>query len=195
MTIRQRAIRCACWLLAAGALLVPQAQAAFVTPYALSNFVLTNTNADGTAVTNDGGVSVILTGGNNGSGLNGTTDLTVAAAASGTVHFQFSYFSFDLPGFDAAGYLLDGVFTQLTDTSGDTGTVNFAVLAGHQFGFRIATLDNEGEPGVLTISAFSAPGGTAPVPEPAGWTLGAAAVLVFGIHVWLRPRRAFEVRR
>jgi hypothetical protein len=103
-------------------------------------------------VTNDGGLSVVLTGGNNGSGLSGTTSLTITAPASGLVHFQFSYFTLDIPGFDSAGFLLDGVYTQLAALSGDTGTGNFAVAAGHTFGFRVETSDNQGEPGVFTIS-------------------------------------------
>jgi len=168
-------------LFAAGSFLAPQAHAAFVAPYALANFSLINQNADGTAVTNDGGLSVVLTGGNNGSGLAGTTDLVTQALASGTVHFQFSYFTLDDPPFDEAGFLLDGVYTQLAGTSGDAGVGNFAVVAGHTFGFRVATMDNTFEPGVFTISAFSAPAPTSGVPEPATWPLGLAAMAAFGI--------------
>src|SRR5262252_4296042 len=85
--------------------LAPQANAAFVGAYALGNFTLLNQNADGTAVTMDGGLSVVLTGGNNGSGLQGYADLFITAAGTGTVQFQYSYFSLDDPSFDAAGYL------------------------------------------------------------------------------------------
>jgi hypothetical protein len=179
-----------CWLLAAGSILAPQAHAGFVGPYALGNFSLINTNADGTAVTNDGGLSVILTGGNNGSGIGGTTDLTITAAAGGVVHFQFSYSSLDDPAFDTAGFLLDGAYTQLAGTSGQTGVGNFVVAAGHTFGFRVETLDNQAEPGVFTVSDFTAPAATAGVPEPATWFLGFTALAAFGIA----RRRASAIR-
>jgi hypothetical protein len=168
-----------------------------VGPYALGNFSLVNVNADGTAVTNDGGLSVIIIGGNNGSGLAGTTDLTIAAAASGAVQFQFSYSSADDPTFDEAGYLLDGVYTRLAGGFGDpaTGTANFAVLAGHIFGFRVATFDNQFEPGVFTISDFTAPAATSGVPEPATWTLGFAAIAAFGfVRRRIHPTRLMEER-
>ena len=177
-----RSIHWCCWLLAAGSLLAPQAHAGFVGPYALANFSLINQNADGSRVTNDGGLSVVLTGGNNGTGISGTTDLTIAALASGTVHFQFSYSTLDDPGFDDAGFLLDGVYTRLAGGVGDpfSGVGNFAVVSGHTFGFRVATQDNTFEPGVFTISDFAAPAPSG-VPEPATWSLGFAAIAVFGI--------------
>ena len=56
-------------VLAAIGFLAPSAHAGFVGPYSLGNFTLLNTNADGSASTLDGGLSVNLTGGNNGSGL------------------------------------------------------------------------------------------------------------------------------
>jgi hypothetical protein len=63
------------------------------------------------------------------------------------------------------GYLIDGVFTQLADTSGESGFASFSVTFGETFGFRVATVDNQGEPGILTVSDFSAPAPSA-VPEP-----------------------------
>ena len=70
-------------VLMASSAIVPQAKAASI-PYPLSDFVLTNSNADGTAVSPDGGISVILTGGNNGTGLSGTTDLLAIADRKST---------------------------------------------------------------------------------------------------------------
>jgi len=70
---------------------VPHAKASFIGVYAVDMFTLSNTNANGSAITPDGGLSLLLTGGNTGSGLSGTTGFTVAAAASGVVEFQFSF--------------------------------------------------------------------------------------------------------
>ncbi len=162
-------------------LLTPQAHAAFVDAYALSNFTLTNTTTcpgfdmpNGFVTGSPDGLSLVLTGSNSGSGCAGTTDLTINAASSGVVQFDYSYSSLDFPGYDWAAYLLAGLPIQLTD--GDpplSGTVTFQVTAGESFGFRVATADNEGEPGVFAISNFSAPSGVSPVPEPGALQLAA----------------------
>ena len=163
-----RSVLALCWALGFSLALAPPAKAAFAGDYALNRFLLTNTNADGSVFTPDGGLSIVLTGGNNGSGLVGTTDLVVAATGAGTVQFRYSYSALDFPGFDIGGYLLTGGFTQLANTDGQSGTAMFTVTPGLSFGFRVRTADNTGEPGILTLSNFSAPSGAgSSVPEPA----------------------------
>src|SRR5262249_20197159 len=129
----------------------PPAGRAASIPYALNAFALFNNNADGSAISPDGGLSVILTGGNNGSGLTGTTDLVTTANASGVIAFSYMYSSLDTPGFDWAGYLIGNLFTQLADTDGQAGTASFTVSTGDIFGFRVETFDNTQEPGVFAI--------------------------------------------
>ena len=164
---RFRSIFALCWALGFSLVLMPSAKAAFTGDYALNRFPLTNTNADGSVTTPDGGLSIVLTGGNNGSGIPGTTDFVTSATGAGTVRFQYSYSALDFPGLDFGGYLLAGAFTQLADTDGQSGTAQFTVTAGRSFGFRVGTRDNTGEPGILTLSNFTAPSGTgSPVPEP-----------------------------
>lgn len=136
------------------------------------NFTVTNTESDGTASVSTDASTLTITGPNDGSGNPGTTDLTAALSAAGTVSFQWSYSSLDDPGADWFGYLLNGVFTQLADTSGESGSQQLTVKAGDIFGFEAASLDNTGEPGITTITDFTAPeaaGGTAP--EPGSWAL------------------------
>lgn len=170
-----------------GFALAPQAKASFIGDYAPSQFTLTNVNADGSVTAPAGGLSIILTGGNNGSGLPGTTDYLAAATGAGTVSFQYSYSSFDFPGLDFAGYLVGGAFSQFANTDGQSGAGMFAVSAGQRFGFRVGTADNTGEPGILTVSRFIAPsGGGSAVPEPGTASLflisglaSAGAVLAF----------------
>jgi hypothetical protein len=125
------------------------------------NWTFTNSNADGFVNTGGAPASISLTGGDNGSGDPGTTDYTTTAAAAGTVTFDWNYSSSDDPGWDGFGYLLNGSFSFLADSSGQNGTSTFNVLAGDSFGFRIFTDDNRLGPGSVTISNFSAP-----VPEP-----------------------------
>jgi hypothetical protein len=145
-----------------------QAQAGFVGYYAPDNFTITNTNADGFMTLLDSGSAIVLTGGNNGSGLYGTTDLVILAPAGGVVQFRYLFVTLDIDPnsgatFDDAGYLVGDAFTEFTPLlSPRPVTVSFIVSSGQSFGFRVETRDNTGEPGVVTISDFSAP---QPVPE------------------------------
>lgn len=175
--------------------LTQQVRADFVGYYSLSNFTLTNTDnggypssTNGTAITPDNGQSVVITGGNSGTGLYGATDLFIAAESSGTIQFDWTYSSNDpsssgeFPfgcgvGFtgpcDDAGYLLGGsvvngvltgaTFVELADDINQGSgpqLVTLTVTAGELFGFEVETMDNLGGPGVLTVTDFD------PVPEP-----------------------------
>ena len=155
------------FVLAISAALAPDAKADSIGPYNLGNFILTNTNANGFATTPDGGVTFTLTGPNNGTGFPGTTDLTIIAAGTGLLQFQYVYSSLDRPGMDYAGYLLGSAFVQIASTNGQSGMVALPIGVGETFGFRVGSLDNIGEAGMLTISNFTAPS----VPEPSTFIL------------------------
>lgn len=185
----RRCLSSVCWILGSTFALTAGAQAAFIDPYALNNFMLVNTNADGTAITPDNGLSVVLTGGNNGSGEPGTTDLVTSAKAAGLVQFNYSYSSLDIPAQDFAGYVVGNTFTQIADMSGQTGMVSFMVPVGQTFGFRVGTVDNEFEPGVLTLSNFNGPVTSSGVPEPGGAQMLLLAGAVAAGYGW-RCRRS-----
>ena len=180
---RWRFFRALSWTLALGFALAPQARASFLDGYNLSDFTLINTNADGFVTTPDGGVTAVLTGGNNGSLLPGTTDLVTMATGPGVINFQWSYASLDVPTFDYAGYLLNGNFFPLADTNGESGIGHFPVSLGASFGFRVGTVDNSGEPGILTVS--NAP--TA-VPEPGAAPLLSVLTALTILTRWRRNR-------
>lgn len=167
-------------------------EAAFIGPYAPGNFNLINTEADGFVDFRPNG-SLVITGGNSGSGLLGTTDLLIAAPGSGLVQFNFSYSTVDSALLEVVGYMIGTDFTQLGDRDGANGAVSFAVTSGQMFGFRISTEDNLGEPGVLTITNFEGPGGTV-VPEPSTWLTEAAglALLLAAARRRLGARQAEE---
>ena len=171
----------------------PQLKASFIQTYDLSQFTLTNTNADGTAMSPDGGLSLILTGGNDGSGLSGTTDFVMNATVGGLISFDFIYSACsltdicDTPGFDFGGYLLDSNFIQVADTTGLSGKVSFNIVSGDTFGFRLGTLDNTGEPGILTITNFSGPEAASGVPEPSS---GPVMLLIGAIAMSVRFLRS-----
>jgi hypothetical protein len=175
--------------MAAGVIMTPQARADFIADYAIGNWTFINTNADGSVITPDLGLSIALTGGNNGTGMAGTTDFLINSPGVGLVHFQWSYSSLDstfaVCGFnsnlpcDNAGYLLGGVFTQLADdTNQISGITSFTVKSGESFGFQVGTVDNQGEPGVLTVSNFNAPASSVPEPGTAPLLLAAVAAML-----------------
>jgi hypothetical protein len=173
--------------LAISTVIAPQAKASFLNPYSLGQFTFLNTNADGSFESPDGGLSVIITGGNNGSGFPGTTDLFINAAASGAVSFQYSYSSIDAPGFDFGGYLISGVFTPFPDQA---GSITFPVVVGQSFGFEVMTADNTGGPGVVTISDFSAPGTAVPEPRYSAFV----ALCVGAALLWKRIQSRATLR-
>jgi hypothetical protein len=182
---------------AAGAALIlssaQTARADFSGAYAPGNWTLFNSTAPsvppggfvtGNGSVNTAGAPVFITlNGSNGSGQVGSngpdigginTDYTIAAVASGTWSFDWSYVTEDSPGFDPSYYLLNGVKTFLSEGPGTpvAGSVSIAVNAGDVIGWRIWTADNLFGPAHLTITNF-----VAPVPAPGALALlGLAAV-------------------
>jgi hypothetical protein len=172
-----------------------EARASFTGNYSLDNFTLTNSSpvGNGTATTPDSGLSLVLTGPNDGSGDPGTVDFTILAPASGLISFDYLYSSQDLPTYDFAGYLLGNSFHQLADTDGQSGTVQFQITAGTVFGFRVGTLDNTGEPGVLTVSNFESSAVVSPEPGPLSLVL--LGFIAAGLLVKAGSRRRHEEER
>ena len=163
------------------------ANAAFLGPYALGNFTISQTDpTDGSTVMSpDGGLSVVITGGNNGSGNPSEIDWFIIAPASGIATFNWAYSSQDTPGFDGGGFLVNGSNTLLSVADGESGSENVGIFAGQTFGFFAATADNTGEPGVLTISNFSGP---LPVPEPGTAIQVIGAACIASCKYLMRPK-------
>lgn len=162
-----------------GLLTQQEAQAGFTGAYSYPQYTLTLTDESGFALlatdpsygyaySPDGGLTMVIVGGNNGSGIGSTTDFTATAAQTGMVQFQYLFSTADQwAGYDFSGFLVGDVFNFLSEADGASGTTSFQILEGERFGFRVVTLDNVGEPGILTISSFTAPqADSASVPEP-----------------------------
>jgi hypothetical protein len=170
-----------------GAAVFSPAQAGVIYPN-LSLFVLSNTNADGSVSFAPDWMSLTLTGGNNGSGLPGLTSFLGTATQPGIISFTYSYDSLDMPGFDNAGYLLDGTLVFLSDTAPDTGSASFAVSIGTNFGFYVATADNTFEPGVLSVTFVPPSFDGTDAPEPASALLGGSLLLLLFVRGRKLPR-------
>ncbi|MCB9213498.1 MAG: HYR domain-containing protein [Alteromonas sp.] len=115
----------------------------------------------------------MVIGSDNQSGTEGFTDFTAPVTDAASISFDWVYTSNDTdPGFDSFGYLLNGVYTQLTNPalgnqSGSAGPIN--VSPGDVFGFRSQTDDNIFGNNETVVSNF-APGFSGQF-EPANWTL------------------------
>lgn len=164
----------------------------------LASFTLTqSTFANGAAMSPDGGATLVLTGPNDGSGEFGYTDYVGTVASGGIFQFDWAFSTIDVPNYESAGYLIDGVFTELAAGNGASGSVSVPVLANSTIGFELQTVDNTGGPGVLTVSDFIAPpplDSPATVPEAGSFGLMASA-LVFGIIYKLTRRHALLLGR
>jgi len=115
---------------------------------------------------------VLTISGDNNSNAPGTTDFTVPVIADETLTFSWAYTTNDGPEFDSFGYLLNGVYTMLTDVNDgfdQSGTETVNVVAGDVFGFRSYTSDNIFGPSTTTVYNFT-PGFTGQFAE-ANWTL------------------------
>lgn len=159
----------------------------FEGPYAPANWTLTKGLGNGFVDFADLPGAITIVGSNNGFVAN--TDYTIELERDGHVMFLFDYSSTDSAGMDDFGYLLNGSFTQLSNSSQNNaiGSILFSVVHGDNVGFRVTTFDATSGPGRAKISVFSAPDPMAPEETPAPLPLlGAAAA--FGASRKLRQR-------
>ncbi|BAY13928.1 PEP-CTERM sorting domain-containing protein [Calothrix sp. NIES-2098] len=165
------------------------AEAAFIGPYAPSNWTLINRNADGFVNTTGAPSSVTLFGGDNGSNSYGTTDYIVQAVADGVLSFKWNYSTADAAAFfDPFSFVKNGIVTNLFSSLSTTGQGTFStnVAAGDFFSFQVKTSDNKYGRGSVTISDFSAPF-SEPVPEPL--TIASSAIAL-GFGAWMKRKQA-----
>ncbi len=118
-------------------------------------------------------------------GVGGVTLADTFIAADGTVSFDWNYGSTDEYGWDAFGYLINGIFYDLTwglhqdsytgEWTDIFGSVSVPVNAGDEFGFFMYTADGQFGAGVANVWNFSAPRAETAIPEPT--TLTALSLL------------------
>ena len=154
-------------------------------PAFADTFTLANSNG-GDGFVNVNGSGFDLFGSDNGF-ANGNNYATYTAVASGaeTVSYNWSYQTFDCCGsfWDPAGYVVNGVYTQLsTDCQGTpgqcpgSGSITFNLNAGDTYGFYVYSIDSVAGRGELSVTT----------PEPGSMMLLGSGL--FGIAGILRRR-------
>ena len=154
----------------------------FTADYAPSNWIFTNTNADGNVDTSDAPASLSITSGNNGTDNSGTTDYSIVVSASGTLSFNWNYSTSDGAEFDYPQFIYNNVVSTFTDfsiygSSTQSGTVTLEVTEGATFALRMYTVDNFAGAATVVISNFQAPQLT-PVEANLLWTASNGGTIV-----------------
>lgn len=130
-----------------------------------------------------------ITGSDDGSGNDDTAFYVQTYASATSISFTWQYASLDSGGgaYDPAGWILDGVETQLSVDGGpgstSSGALTVAIGAGQTFGWYVHSFDSTGGAGVLAVSV------PPPVPEPRVAAMLVAAIAA-GVAAMRRRRDA-----
>jgi hypothetical protein len=164
--------------------------------YDVGNWTTTLTNSDGAVDTSSAPDFITMLGGDNGSNGPGEILFSMIAPKNDSFAFNWTYLTFDSDGaaFDPAGYEIDGVKTQLSPSSSESGflgtgvtTVNLAT--GDSFGFYVDSTDNNLGRAILQVSA----GDSTSVPEPSTLALLIIGAMLFGVIAFQHRQRLVVV--
>jgi len=157
----------------------------FTGPFDVSNWATVNQSTNGFFDTSGAPNSVVIYGGNDGSGQQGFTSFSVVNPYPYKIQitFDWSYTTADFSSFWdpfwVVTYFFGGNWTKITDDLGpasQSGSAKFGLLPLNVFSFRIETLDNYFGRGQVSISNFAA------VPEPTSMAVFGTALAGLAIR-------------
>ncbi|AFZ45891.1 hypothetical protein PCC7418_3787 [Halothece sp. PCC 7418] len=161
-----------------------------------SNFTSTDADNDGSVeIQGSNDTTAILTGPNEGGfpPSSGEANWFIQnVSQTSTVQFEWS-FTGDPNGLDSASYLIGGqAFPLGNDGDSSTSPLQLTIAEGESFGFRVATNNNLGVPGELTISNFESES----IPFGVETNTG-ILVLISGMGsiAWRRHRRRLQANQ
>ena len=129
-----------------------------------------------------------LFGTDDGTGLN--TTYTATALSDQMFNVNWVYHTADFgPNYDPAGYVKNGIFTQLTDSDGSVdqnGAFILSVLTNDIYGFYVSSVDGIFGRGDILVTASA----VSQVPLPAALPLFATGLGALGLFGWRRKRKA-----
>jgi MYXO-CTERM domain-containing protein len=121
---------------------------------------------DGYVDTSGAPAQIALYGTNSG-GFSSFTTLTIATPAAGTFSFDWNFGTFDTPGYDEVGYVINGTYYFLDDGYGPgSGSVSVAVNAGDVIGWYVESYDGCCGESYIEVYNFSGP-----IPAPGALAL------------------------
>ena len=129
-----------------------------------------------------------LFGTDDGTGLD--TTYTATALSNQMFNVNWVYHTDDGgPFFDPAGYVKNGIFTQLTNSGGSgdqIGAFILSVLTGDIYGFYVRSVDGEEGRGDILVTALA----VSQVPLPAALPFFATGLGALGLFGWRKKRKA-----
>lgn len=129
----------------------------FTGVYDVANWTFTNITTNGNVNTTGAPASIVLTGGDDGSGFSGDSTYGITIPSNSTISFDWSYSTSDGAQFDVPRVIVNGTPTDMNgyDTNGGTsqsGSMTVTVNAGDAFAFSMLTTDNVFGAANVTIS-------------------------------------------
>ncbi len=118
-------------------------------------WILVNINADG-YVSTDFPNAIVLTGGDNGSGKPGFTNYITTADQYALVRFHWEYYTADnLAEYDPLNFLVAGNPITIFNGSSISSSGDYQIAVIGDYGFQIATTDNQFGAATGLISDFT----------------------------------------
>lgn len=129
------------------------AHAQFSGPFAPENWIFNANGGTGSVDTSQAPASITIIGHDGFILYSHLTTFEYVVNSGGICSFDWRFMTAD-PGWEDCGALLNGVYTLLSNTPEEQGSLQIAVSKGDRIGFGTRTVDGIVGPGMIEISNF-----------------------------------------